>query len=166
MAYSVRIVFLVICVGAFLSCNSDDGNNEGGGEEIQDGATLIFGWFADDSCQGDCATIYRIDDEKVYRDVAINFPEDDDFEGDFQEVNGANHEDYEQVITQLPDEIFDEPSGYLDCPECTHEEGGFYLEYETENFHRTWRFRNGQYPPYMDDYRSLLIDKIADLNSL
>ena len=82
-------------------------------------------------------------------------------------MNNANYQDFESLITELPDEIFNEPNGYLDCTDCTNENGGLYLEYQdNDGFHKSWRFRNAIYPDYMESYRSLLIDKLAELNSL
>lgn len=143
-------------------CSSDDDNNN-----TPTNGTLIFGWFADSSCSGDCSTIYRIDTENVYRDIDYNYPENTFFNGNFQLMSNASHQDFEVLITELPNAIFDEPNGYLDCTNCTDEQGGFYLEYQDNTgFHKSWRFRNAVYPDYMENYRSLLIDKLAELNSL
>ena len=145
-------------------CSSDDDNGNG---STQRNGTLIFGWFADSSCSGDCSTIYKIDTENVYRDIDYNYPENTFFDGNFQIMNNANHQDFETLITELPNEIFNEPNGYLDCTDCTNENGGFYLEYQDDDgFHKSWRFRNAIYPDYIESYRSLLLDKLAELNNL
>lgn len=143
-------------------CNSDDenGNNQRNG-------TLIFGWFADSNCSGECSTIYKIDTENVYKDIDYNYPESTFFDGNFQLMTNANHQDFKTLITELPNEIFNEPNGYLDCTNCTNENEGFYLEYQDDDgFHKSWRFRNVIYPDYIEVYRSLLLDKLAELNSL
>ena len=142
-----------------ISCGNEEDNERKG--------TLIFGWFADSNCNGDCADIYRISsDGKVCKDIDYNFPKTNFFEGNFQEVTGINHQDYEVLISELPNNLFNEPFGYLDCPECTNDWGGFYLEFQDENgFHKSWRIRNAIYPDYIKNYRSLLLNKLADLNS-
>ncbi|GAA3621758.1 hypothetical protein GCM10022397_04380 [Flavivirga jejuensis] len=143
-------------------CNSDDDN-----KNTERNGILIFGWFADSRCSGDCSTIYKIDSENIYRDIDYNYPENTFFDGNFQLMSSANHKDFESLITELPDEIFNEPNGYLDCTDCTNENGGFYLEYQDNNgFHKSWRFRNAIFPDYIENYRSLLLDKLAALNSL
>lgn len=153
---SLSLIFIL------LGCNSDDGN-----ENTKRNGILIFGWFADSNCSGNCSTIYKIDTENVYRDIDNNYPENTFFDGNFQMMNNANHQDFETLITQLPNEIFNEPIGYLNCTDCTNENGGFYLEYQDNNgFHKSWRFRNGIYPDYLESYRTLLINKIAELNEL
>ena len=152
-------VFLLIIMS--FSCASDD-NNEG----AQQNRTLIFGWFADSSCSGDCSQIYKITSDKIFRDLDIEYPEDNYFEGNFQEITTVNYQDYSALLNQLPNEIFNEPNGYLDCPECTNELGGLYLEYEDDEIHKTWRIRSAQFPSYIDSYKTLLLDKLADLNSL
>ena len=160
----LNVILTVSLVLIFFGCSSDDDN---GKENTQRNGTLIFGWFADSSCSGDCATIYKIDTEAIYRDVNYNYPENTFFEGNFQLMNNVSYQDFESLITELPNEIFDEPNGYLDCTDCTNENGGFYLEYQdTNGFHKSWRFRNAIYPNYLKEYRSLLIDKLAELNSL
>lgn len=152
---------LLLIITSF-SCGSDDSNNE----DIQQNSTLIFGWFADSSCSGDCSQIYKITNDKIFRDLDIEYPEDNYFEGNFQEITTVNYQDYSTLISQLPNEIFNEPHGYLDCPECSNELGGLYLEYEDGETHKTWRIRNAQFPSYIDSYRTLLLDKLAELNSL
>ena len=144
-----------------FSCASDDDN-----EGAQQNRTLIFGWFADSSCSGDCSQIYKITSDKIFRDLDIEYPEDNYFEGNFQEITTVNYQDYSALLNQLPNEIFNEPNGYLDCPECTNELGGLYLEYEDDEIHKTWRIRSAQFPSYIDSYKTLLLDKLADLNSL
>ncbi len=155
---------LILSLLLILSgCNSDDSNEN---QNNQRNGTLIFGWFADSSCSGNCSTIYKINTENIYRDIDIDYPENTFFEGNFQIVNSANYQDYESLITELPNEIFNEPNGFLDCTDCTNESGGFYLEYQDDTgFHKSWRFRNAIFPDYIENYRSLLLEKLAELNS-
>ncbi len=145
------------------ACNSDDDN-----ETTQRDGTLIFGWFGGSTiCSGDCSTMYKIDIANVYKDIDYDYPENTFFEGNFQLMNNVNYQDYQSLVTELPNEIFNEPNGYLDCTDCTNENGGLYLEYQDNNgFHKSWRFRNAIYPDYIENYRSLLLDKLAALNSL
>lgn len=158
-----KLIFTLSLFSFFIlfGCSSDDDN-----ENNERTGTLIFGWFADSSCSGDCATMYKLDSEHIYKDIDFNYPENTFFEGNFQVVSNQNYQDYEVLISQLPDEIFNEPNGYLDCTNCTNADGGFYLEYEdSDGFHKSWRFRNAVYPKYTENYRSLLLDKLAELNS-
>lgn len=148
--FILSLVLLFILFG----CSSDDDNTN---PEVI--GTLIFGWFADSNCSGDCSTIYKIDNEKIYKDIDYNYPGKTFFEGNFQLMSSANFQDF--------DEILNEPIGYFDCTSCTNENGGFYIEYQdNDGFHKSWRFRNAIYPDYMGSYRSLLLDKLAELNSL
>lgn len=157
----LNFILSLVLIFILSGCNSDDDNTN---SELN--GTLIFGWFADSSCSGDCSTIYKIDNEKIYKDIDHNYPENTFFEGNFQLMSSENYQDYEVLITELPKEILNEPSGYLDCTECTNENGGFYIEYrDNDGFHKSWRFRNAIYPDYMESYRILLLDKLADLNS-
>lgn len=152
----VTFILLIICN---ISCSKDEDNKPQG--------TLVFGWFADSSCSGSCADIYKIKDGKVYKDIDYNFPETNFFTGNFQELVGVNYKNYQVLLSELPEAIFNEPDGYLGCPECTNDWGGFYLEFlGDDGFHRTWRIRNAIYPDYIKNYRSLLLDKLAELNSL
>ena len=156
--FTLSLLLLLLLSG----CNSDDNN-----ENTQRNGTLIFGWFADSSCSGNCATLYKIETGNVYKDIDNNYPVNTFFVGNFQLMSNANYPDYKSLITELPNEIFNEPNGYLDCTDCTNENGGFYLEYQdNDGFHRSWRFKNAVYPDYIESYRSLLIDKLAELNSL
>ncbi len=157
-----NIIISLLVLFLLSGCNSDDNGSSQGQNEA-----LIFGWFGDSSCMGDCADIYKIEDGKIYVDVDYNYPENTFFEGNFQEVTNANYQDYKALLLELPNEIMNEPNGYLDCTTCTNENGGFYLELKDDTgFHKSWRFHNVQYPNYMENYRSMLIDKLADLNSL
>ncbi|MBP0903480.1 hypothetical protein ACFSKN_01140 [Mariniflexile gromovii] len=150
-------LILLLLIG--VSCSKEENTSRKG--------ILIFGWFADSSCGGDCADIYMIENGKIYKDIDHNFPETNFFEGNFQELTNANYQDYKVLMDKLPKEIFDEPDGYLDCSECTNDWGGFYLEFKGDDgFHKTWRIRNALYPDYIKNYRSLLLDKLAELNSL
>ena len=160
----LKLIISLSLVLILSGCNSEDDNGNG---NTQRNGILIFGLFADSSCLGNCSTIYKIDTKNIYRDIDYNYPENTFFEGNFQLMNNVNHQDYESLISELPNEIFNEPNGYLDCTDCTNENGGFYLEYQdNDGFHKTWRFRNGTYPDYIESYRSLLLDKLAELNSL
>ena len=153
---------VVLSVLLCMSCSSDDTTND----EQNQNRVLIFGWFADDSCSGDCASIYKIDNENIYQDIDFNFPEGDVFQGNFQLMQNANYENFEGLINQLPNELLSAPNGYLDCTDCTDELGGFYLEYKVDGIIKTWRARNAQFPDYFESYRSLLVNKLAELNSL
>ncbi|WP_204346212.1 hypothetical protein [Psychroserpens algicola] len=155
---------IVLLLMLTISCSSDDDANTDEGENQN--AKLIFGWFADDNCNGDCATIYKIDSSSVYRDIDSNSPEGDVFLGNFQEIPNINYQDFVVLLDELPSEIFNEPNGYLDCVDCTDALGGIYLEYQDDEVSHTWRIRNAQYPEYFANYRSLLLEKLATLNSL
>jgi hypothetical protein len=159
----LNFILCLILLLILFGCNSDDDN-----ENTHVNGTLIFGWFAGSTiCSGDCSTIYKIDSENIYKDIDYNYPENTFFEGNFQLMNNTNYQDFKSLITELPNEIFNEPNGYLDCTDCTNENGGFYLEYQgNDGFHKSWRFRNAIYPDYIESYRSLLLDKLAELNSL
>jgi hypothetical protein len=153
---------IVILVAILISSCSDNSDSN----SVKQNVVLTFGWFADGSCGGDCAQIYKIQDGKVYKDVDYNYPTGDNFEGNFQEVEKVNFKDYESLL-ELPIQIYNEPNGYLDCPECTNDWGGFYIEYQDDKgFHKSWRIRNAIYPDYVKNYRTLLLNKLAELNSL
>lgn len=144
-----------------IGCSSENST-----KDIKVNGTLIFGWFADSSCSGQCSSIYKIDNENIFKDVDYIYPDNTFFNGNFQLISNVNYQNYKSLITELPNQIFDEPNGYLDCTDCTNENGGFYLEFQnTDGFHKSWRFRNAIYPDYMESYRSLLIDKLAELNN-
>ena len=147
---------IVLFILIFVSCNSDD---------TPQNRELIFGWFADSSCSGDCAQIYKIGNEKVFKDIDFNYPKGNYFTGNFKEMSTVSYDELLVLLDHLPDELLDEPNGYLDCTDCSDEQGGFYLEYKTDKTHKSWRFRNAQYPTYLESFRSLLLDKIAFLNS-
>lgn len=161
MALRLKLLSILLLLCFCYSCSSDDSVNEAEQDQI-----LIFGWFADASCNGDCSSIYKLEEGKVYRDVDYNDPTDGPFQGNFQEMPNANFQDYVALINQLPNEIFSEPNGYLDCSDCTDDLGGLYIEYKVNNQTKMWRFRNAQFPDYIESYRSLLIDDLAELNSL
>ena len=110
--FILSLLLLLILSG----CNSDDDN-----ENTQRNGTLLFGWFADSNCSGDCSTIYKIDTENIYKDIDYNYPENTFFEGNFQLMSNTNYQDYKSLISELPNEIFNQPIGYLDCTDCTNE---------------------------------------------
>lgn len=156
---NIKIGLIFIALLSF-SCGNDEG------EDDKKNVTLIFGWFSSSNCSGDCADIYMLSDKRISKDIAHDFPDDNYFEGNFQEIVAANYDDFKALL-DLPKEIFNEPNGYLDCDGCIEvDSGGFYLEYISDDIHKLWRFRNAQYPSYIENYRSLLLDKLADLNSL
>lgn len=144
-----------------LGCTSNDGITEDSNE------ILIFGWFADASCSGSCSTIYKLENGQVYKDISATYPNNTFFTGNFQLMSNANYDDFKSLLSTLPSEIRNEPNGYLDCTTCTNANGGFYIELKNDTgFHKSWRFRNAVYPNYMENYRSLLVDKLAELSSL
>jgi hypothetical protein len=159
----LNLILSLLVLFILSGCNSEDDNVTS--EEKNE--ILIFGWFADSSCSGDCSNIYKIENGKIYKDIDFNYPENTFFEGNFQLMTNADYEDYEALIIELPNEIINELNGYLDCSDCTNASGGFYLELQNDDgFHKSWRFRNALYPDYMENYRSILLDKLAELNSL
>jgi hypothetical protein len=156
-----KSIAVVLFVFLIISCSNNDES-----KPVKENVILTFGWFADGSCGGDCAQIYRIQDGRVFKDVDYNYPTGDTFEGNFQEIKNINFKDYEALL-DLPIEIYNEPNGYLECLECTNDWGGFYIEYQDDDeFHKSWRIRNAIYPDYVKNYRSLLLDKLEGLNSL
>lgn len=163
-----KMNFILSLLGILIlyGCNPGD-DNVPTDEKIKRNGKLIFGWFSDSNCAGDCSDIYKIDNGKIYKDIDNNYPENTFFGGNFQLMTNVDFQNYEVLLVELPNEIFDEPNGYLDCSECTNADGGFYLEFKNDDgFHNSWRFRNALYPDYMENYRSLLISKLAEFNSL
>ena len=157
-----KLNFILSFLPLFIlfGCNPEDDN-----VNTQKNGILIFGWFADSSCSGDCSSIYKIDNEHVYRDVDYNYPESTFFVGNFELMTNANYQDYEALIIELPDEIFNQPNGCLDSTQCNEDWGGFYLEYKNDDgFHKSWQFNTE--PEFIKNYRSLLLDKLAQLNDL
>lgn len=152
----VGLIFIVLLI---FGCASDEGLDD------KKNVTLIFGWFSSSNCDGDCADIYKISNGKIFKDITHTSPDDNYFEGNFQEVASVNYDNYKALLN-LPREIFNAPNGYLDCEDCIEvDSGGFYLEYISDDNHKLWRIRNAQYPSYIKNYRSLLLNKIAELNS-
>ena len=155
----MKFIISLLLLSTLAGCNSDDSNNHVKG-------TLIFGWFASSNCSGDCSQIFKIDGTNVYQNINHDYPDTPFFEGEFELMTDVNYQDYKVLLNQLPNEIHAEPNGYLDCTDCTNENGGFYLEFEDDNgIRKSWRFRNAVFPEYMESYRSLLLEKIAELSS-
>lgn len=161
MALRLKVATILFTLLICYSCSNDDSTIETNQDVV-----LVFGWFADGLCSGDCTSIYKLEDGNVYRDIDYNDLSGDSFQGNFQEMSNTSFQDYVGLINQLPSSIFSEPNGYLGCSDCTDDLGGLYVEYKTNNETQTWRIRNGQSPEYISSYRSLLIDKLAELNSL
>lgn len=156
---------LFICLATLLGCSSDGSNSETEIPDGRDSVSLIFGWYGDYSCMGDCTSMYKLEDGMVFRDTDFAPLGNPYFEGNFERMLNADYEDFEVLITALPDEIFDAPNGCLDSTDCNDTSGGLYLEYKKgQSVHSSWRF-NGL-PAYMETYRSLFIDKLAEINSL
>ncbi|MEL0454871.1 hypothetical protein WJN01_01425 [Flavobacteriaceae bacterium SZ-1-7] len=154
---SYLTIILLILTG--VSCSKEERN------ESDSNAILKFGWFASSTCSGDCGQIYKMKDGKMFRDIDYNQIEGDVFVGNFQEMENVDYKNYVELFN-LPSEIYNEPNGYLECSGCLEvDSGGFYIEYESSTMHKSWRFRNAQYPTYIESYRSLLLSKIEELNS-
>ncbi|MEO1484990.1 MAG: hypothetical protein AAFU57_04535 [Bacteroidota bacterium] len=144
----------------FTACGDDD--DSGTGDEI-----LTFGWYAGPICEGDCTTMYKLEEGKVFKAFDPDRPSGNVFVGNFQEFPRARSEDFENLISELPPELFEVPDGYIACPECTNEDGGFYIELLRANgTRRTWRSFTADVPYYFENYRLLLIDQLAALNGL
>lgn len=161
MCNSFKQIFSIFLCLVFVGCSSDDSNSQ----NIDD-VTLIFGWFGDNSCSGDCATIYKLEDEKVFRDDNSMRPDNNGYQGNFEEIDSADFSMFSILITDFPEQVFDNPNGYLNCTDCNDDSGGFYFEYISDDNSGSWKIKNAQYPDYMDGYRSLIIDKLAELNEL
>lgn len=162
----LNFILSLLVIFILSGCNTEDDNGPTE-ENTQRNGILIFGWFSDSSCAGDCSNIYKMDNGKIYKNIDQNYPENTFFEGDFQLMTNVDYQVYEALIVELPNEIFNAPNGYLDCTDCTNANGGFYLEFQNDDgSHNSWRFRNALYPDYMENYRSLLLGKLAELNSL
>lgn len=156
----LKFPLILLLVLTFFACDSES-------DDAAIKGTLIFGWFADASCSGDCAKIYKIDNGNVYRDIDYNYPENTFFTGNFQLMTNANYQNFKTLIAELPSEILNEPNGYVGCDTCTNANGGLYIEYITEDgFHKSWRIHNAIFSSYLENYRSLIIDKLEELNSL
>ncbi|MEC3906856.1 hypothetical protein VOI54_07485 [Tamlana sp. 2201CG12-4] len=154
----------IVCILLVFICAAC--SNDGDETPTDKNIMLTFGWFADSKCSGGCGQIYKIEAGKIFKDIDYNYPEGDVFEGNFQEVKDVDYQDYKALLN-LPKEIFNQPNGYLECTGCLEvDSGGFYIEYQSESMHKSWRIRNAQYPPYMESYRALILNKLEKLNSL
>tara|TARA_R100000935_G_C2823514_1_gene161017 strand:+ start:1022 stop:1519 length:498 start_codon:yes stop_codon:yes gene_type:complete len=163
---NLNCILSLLLLSIFFGCNSEEDTSTSQ-ENKQRNGILIFGWFSDSSCEGVCSDMYKLENGKIYKDIDNTYPENTFLEGNFQLINNADYEDFESLILELPKEIFNEPNGYLDCSDCTNDNGGFYLEFKSEDgLKNSWRFRNALFPNYIENYRSLLLDKLAELNSL
>ena len=152
-----KMVFVFVLL--LISCGDDDTDTEN--------QILTFGWYAGPICVGDCTTMYKLEEGKVFQAIDPDRPAGNVFVGNFQEFPQARYEDYDELILQLPSQLFDVTDGYIACPECTNEDGGFYIELLNANgTRRTWRSFTADVPPYFESYRLLLIDKLAELNGL
>ena len=160
-----KLVSILSVLFILFSCSSEDNDPNTPTDDPSSSVVLIFGWYAQSNCSGHCSDLFMIDEENVYKDVNGNRPSDTFYDGNFELFSKASHENYEALISELPPELFDAPNGCLSTVDCNDTFGGFYIEYKDDKgFHKSWQFNTE--PEYIVNYRSLLLDKLAELNSL
>lgn len=151
-----RLYTYALCGLFLIGCSKKNNDDDG----IQDGASLIFGFYAGE-CSGDCSDVYFLDESSLAVDEDNRFPTNDFFVGNFRGLPQSDFNNSIELLALLPPELLNETDPVLGCPDCA-DQGGYYLEYQTESFQAAWRIDSNldEVPSYLHDYIELLLEKM------
>lgn len=132
---------------------------------------IIFGSYAGE-CLGDCATLFKIENEKLYIDT-VDFPFGNNSYGfypkeitfDQKALPQENYEIAQRVLSNFPDELSKIESQEFGCPDCD-DRGAIYLEINLQGARKIWTIDTSERliePSYMISYRKNLIEVLQDI---
>jgi len=131
---------------------------------------IIFGSYAGE-CLGDCATLFKIENEKLYIDI-VEFPFGHNSGGFYpkeitfeQKALPQEHYDIAQrVLTNFPEELSKIESQEFGCPDCD-DRGAIYLEINLQGTRKIWTIDTSEQliePSFMISYRKELIEVLQN----
>ncbi|WP_306640560.1 hypothetical protein [Sanyastnella coralliicola] len=142
---------------ALTSCSREDDSRDGTRVE-----SITFGHFYGE-CAGDgCVETYRLTGSNLYKDVADNYPGAGPYE--FVLLSNEAYISALPVLTELPQELLNEESEEIGCPDCA-DQGGIFIEYVVNEVTYQWRIdqATNAIPEYLVPYVELVNGKIAEI---
>ena len=153
------IVLMIIL--SMLSCCTE--------EEISEQQEyLIFGHFYGFCVGEDCIQIYKLEDNRLYKDQNKTYPRYNEFyDASFVELESKYYEQVDDLINYFPNQLLSETDTIIGCPDCA-DGGGLYIEYKTETIHRYWLIDQhiSRVEPYLHEFMEQVNDKIEIINSI
>jgi hypothetical protein len=124
---------------------------------------IIFGKYFSE-CGGNCASFFRLTNNKLYGDRMDYFMGAKDIKFQKFALSSDNFRAAHILADSLPDFFKTETGQTLGCPDC-HDQGGFYLEIRTSGNTRVFNIdpEVRRMPKEVMDYISLLDQTIASL---
>ena len=121
---------LVALLVLLLSCNKEgfDGN-------LNSNEYLIFGKFYSE-CVGNCVNLYKIEDQKLYRDD-LNWGLPDEIPFQSKALDSAKFEIAKILIEAFPTALLKSNKRRYGCPDCA-DQGGFYIELKENGERNIW----------------------------
>jgi hypothetical protein len=122
---------LLVLIGLFSqSCKKDTVELE---ENCED-SYILFGHFYGECIGEGCIEIFKLCENMLYEDTVDKYPSslDDSYPGSFQQiVDNVLFTEVENLITQIPDNLFSETDKILGQPDAG-DWGGYYIEVKKE----------------------------------
>lgn len=128
---------------------------------------LIFGRYAGECFGDDCVRIYKLSQQNVWEDQNHQYPVTTSHEEQFDFVQLPNtiFQLVDGLIEQFPDELKEESSDIIGCPDC-HDQGGYYIQISQNGSSNQWTIdtEKNVLPTYLHDFVEQLSEKLILLN--
>ena len=149
---------MAIC---FFACEDNELEKN---QEVGD--YLIFGRYFGNCVDGQCIEIYKWQNNNLYA-AKRGYPtfailqSEGSFEADFSAIQNLEEFNIEELVDNFPDELLNEESIDIGCPDC-YDQGGYFFELRTDTIQDNWRVdRNkNSVPSYLIPYLELVDEKI------
>ena len=144
-----KSLFLLLVL--FLGCKKDPS------EQINPDH-FIFG-TAYGECAGDCARLFKLEDEKLFPDDGVVYLNYNGADIPFQTQSLATDKVAlaESLLSQMPAALLNETEEQIGCPDC-HDQGTIFIETKTGDAVRRWYIDpdSEQYGSFCDSVRTIV----------
>lgn len=153
-----KILLIISSIILLTACNNDDNGIEN---------YLIFGHYYGNCSGEECNEYFRVTETELFE------YEDNCTPGilsscipNSEKLSDAKFEFAKDLITNLPDELFDEAESTLGCPDCV-DQGGLYLEIKKDDQIKFWYLdnQNSGLPAYLQNYADEIRAAIEAINN-
>ncbi|MFN0015129.1 MAG: hypothetical protein ACKVU2_11335 [Saprospiraceae bacterium] len=126
----MKKMFVFLALFSALSCSK---------EADADFDYFIFG-YAHGFCVGNCVTVFKLDDGKLFADDDASYTELATPAIPFQSTSLPSEKVAlaKTLQAQIPAALYNEPDGNVGCPDC-RDQGLFYVKIKTGGTVREWR---------------------------
>ncbi len=101
-----------------------------------DADKIVFG-SSHGFCMGDCAQLYKIENQQLYADTISRMTDDPGFSN--TALPAKNYDMAKSLVKNIPAYLYDHANQTFGCPDCA-DQGVYHLQVMKDNKLMTWKF--------------------------